>query len=205
MSRDNVRVSPRPEGYPPNEGMKRSIMSLANEVHQFLERPEGYPSPSGEAMEVSTCTENHAYLGAYNDMSLLESGLLKTNIGDMDENCFTFQDKLGKPIDPRLLSVLEYFRELFVRREEVFKKIFPAGLQEEIVELLKKFGTIVSKVKSEKMKVRTLQRSLSIDSPRTPFRKGGELPLKLEYFKVKTVVLDGCGQGQQGSQGSQSK
>ncbi|XP_023921886.2 uncharacterized protein LOC112033332 [Quercus suber] len=200
----DVHESPRPEGYPPNEGMKRSIMSLANRVHQFLERPEGYPSPSDEAMEVSTRTVNHAFLGTYNDMSLLESGLLQKNIGDMDENYCTFQDKLGKPIDPRFLSVLQYFKELFVRREEVFKKIFPAGLQEEIVELLKKFGTIVSKVKSEKMKFRSLQRSLSIDSPRTPSRKGGEVPLKLEYFKVKTVVLDGSGQGQ-GNHGSQSK
>ncbi|GMY23181.1 POPTR_1452s00200g [Fagus crenata] len=206
MSKSNaVHEVVRPGGYPPDEGMERMLMSLANNiVHDELVRPEGYPSDEG--MEVSTTTSpssthDWAFLGTYNDMSLLESGLLQTNIGNMDDNYYTFQDKLGKPIDPRLLSVMEYFRELFVRREEVFKKLFPAGLQDEILELLKKFGNVESQVKSDQMKVRTMQRSLSIDSPRTPFKKGEEVPLKLEYFKVRTVFADGGGQGQQGNQG----
>jgi hypothetical protein len=172
---------------------------MANGDQEMMMKPEGYPSD--EEMEVSpssastsASTWNHPFFGTHNDMSLLESGLLQRNMDDMGENYYKFQAENGKPVDPKLLSLLVYFRELFVVSEEVFNKIFPG---------LHKFGAAISQVKSDRMKVRTMQRSLSIGSPRTPYRDGVESPStsRLEYFKVRTVRINGGG-GQQGGQGS---
>ncbi|KAB1225337.1 hypothetical protein CJ030_MR1G015657 [Morella rubra] len=155
-------------------------------------RPEGYPSPG--PIEASTSTsassnaQNWAFLGQSNDISLLESGLLHRNLYDMAENCSGFEATPGKPVDLRLLSLLEYFRELFVQRREVFMKICPAGLHDEIAKLFEKFDAAKLRVKSDRMKV--LQRSLSIGSPRPMSQGGDQEPLTLEYFKVRTVHTD---------------
>lgn len=179
---------------------------MANGDHEMMMKPEGYPSD--EEMEDSPSTisastwKNGAFFGTHNDMSLLESGLFQRNMDDMGENYYKFQAEHGKPVDPKLLSLLVYFRELFVVSEEVFKKIFP-GLHGEILELLEKFGTAISQVESDRVKVRTMQRSLSIDSPRGLYKHGDQdspSSSRLEYFKVRTVRLQGGG-GQQGGQG----
>ncbi|KAE8038757.1 hypothetical protein FH972_011234 [Carpinus fangiana] len=171
-------------------------------------KPEGYPSSDDEEVEVSTSTYtsesiwNRPFFSTHNDMSLLESGLLQGNMNDMGDNYYRFQAEHGEPVDPRLLSLLVYFRELFVESEQVFKKIFP-GLHDEISELLQKFGSAISQVKSDQMRVRTMQRSLSIGSPRTLCRDGdldSPSTSRLEYFKVRTVRINGG--GQQGGQGS---
>ena len=77
--------------------------------------------------------------------------------------------------------------------------------------LLKKVNQAVPvpNVNSHQMKNRSIQRSLSIDSPRTPpNKKGDELLLKHERLKVRTINFYGSveqrDQGTQGSQGSNS-
>ncbi|XP_059439028.1 uncharacterized protein LOC132171667 [Corylus avellana] len=178
-----------------------------HETMTKMMKPEGYPSSDDEEMEVYTSTTsesiwNSPFFSTHNDMSLLESGLLQGNMNDMGDNYYRFQAEHGEPVDPRLLSLLVYFRELFVESEQVFKKIFP-GLHDEISELLQKFGSAISQVKSDRTRVRTMQRSLSIGSPRTLCRDGDlESPSasRLEYFKVRTVRINGI--GQQGDQGS---
>ncbi|KAF5470079.1 hypothetical protein F2P56_010623 [Juglans regia] len=168
-----------------------------------MQMPEGYPADH-DGMETDSTitsesrTRNWHFFGTSNDVSLLESGLLQRNMDDMSDNYHVFQEKLGKQaIDPKLVSVMEYFRELYVHSQEVFVKIFPGRLHEhEMVKLLEKYETVVFPVllkSTDAMKVRTLQRSLSIGSPR-PLVKGGdqESPLKLEYFKVRTVYTNGA-------------
>ncbi|KAJ0045270.1 hypothetical protein Pint_05873 [Pistacia integerrima] len=105
-----------------------------------------------------------------------------------------------KSFDPRLLVLLEYFRELYERKGDLFRKIFP-GIHDEFVEFSKKIGELSSHMKShDQMRgVRTMQRSLSVGSPRTRAIEGDESPLRLERFKIRTVILDGISQG--GGQG----
>ncbi|KAE8038758.1 hypothetical protein FH972_011235 [Carpinus fangiana] len=125
-------------------------------------KPEGHPSSDDEEMET---WEKYNY--------------------------FRLHGEHGEPVDPRLLSLLVYFRELFAVAEEVFKKIFQR-LHDEISELLQKFGSAISRVKSDRMRVRTTQRSLSIGSPRTLCRDGdldSPSTSRLEYFKVRLCAL----------------
>ncbi|KAJ0047154.1 hypothetical protein Pint_05868 [Pistacia integerrima] len=102
----------------------------------------------------------------------------------------------GKSFDPRLLVLLEYFRELHERKGELFRKIFP-GIHNEFVEFFKKIDELLSQVKchNQMRGVRTMQRSLSVGSPRTRAIDGDKSPLRLDRFKIRTVVLDGGGQG----------
>ncbi|KAJ0100836.1 hypothetical protein Patl1_05937 [Pistacia atlantica] len=136
---------------------------------------------------------NFQFLGIHDDFSLLEN----PKVGS------------GKSIDPRLVVLLEYFRKLYVRKGDLFKKTFP-GIHDEFVDFIKRIGTALSPVmKSDgKMRgVRTLQRSLSIGSPRSRAIDVDESPLRLDRFKIRTVVLDGGGQGssQDGGQPSDTK
>ncbi|KAJ6892575.1 hypothetical protein NC651_025699 [Populus alba x Populus x berolinensis] len=99
--------------------------------------------------------------------------------------------------------LLEFFRELFIRRREVFKKLFPE-LHDEFLGVFKKMGNInLSIEKPGQVKTRALQRSLSVGSPRIPSRNGGESPLRLERFKVRTVIPGGGGQGDTDKGGGQ--
>lgn len=171
-----------------------------------MEKPEGYP----QVDDVSTCIEapstSTSFLGTKNDMSLLESGLLRRNFSDIGENYYRFQSKAGKSVDPRLLALVEFFRELYFRRLELFKKIFPGGHDDKFLEVPKKLGLIFAKVKPDQTKaVRTMQRSLSIGSPRD--FKGSESEMRLERFKVRTIDVDDGGgvQGGQGGQGNEIK
>ncbi|OMP11301.1 hypothetical protein CCACVL1_00579 [Corchorus capsularis] len=112
-------------------------------------------------------------------------------------------NRLGKSSasDPRLLFLFEFFREFYVRRQELLKKIFPR-LQNEFIDIFRRVGRVLGEGKSnnDTTAVRTLQRSLSLGSPRTPSNKGGESPLRLERFKIRTVKL-GDDDVQQGGQG----
>lgn len=167
----------------------------------------GYPSEEGMNNIASSSSRNSPFSGTVDDMQLLESGLYRKQYGDnMGDDYYRLQAEAGK-VDQRLLPLLEFFRELFVRRRELFKKIFP-GIYDEFVELSKKVDGVVAQVQEDR-RYPTMQRSLSVGSPRTPSVKRGEPPLRLERFKVRTVILagsgigkDGQGSGQQGSGGS---
>ena len=104
-----------------------------------------------------------------------------------DSNYYEFQPKSEKPVDPRLLSLLKFFRELYVRRRELCKKSFPRH-HDEFVELSKKCGGVVPQVQVPHLQVNrmrstpTLQRSLSVGSLRTPSNRGGESDLRLDRF-----------------------
>lgn len=144
-----------------------------------MEATETGPSNTGGA----------PFLGTKNDMSLLESGLLRRNYSDVGDNYYRFESKVGKSIDPKLLALVEFFRELYFRRHELFNKIFPEHHQDNFLdEMPKKVGLVLSRVKSNQTRVRTMQRSLSIGSPRE--FKRDESEMRLERFKVRTIDLD---------------
>ncbi|XP_030526538.1 inhibitor of growth protein 1 homolog [Rhodamnia argentea] len=148
----------------------------------------------------------------FDDFSLLESGLRRrnrvSNMGGGNDN-FKYRAKAGKSVDPQLLAVLEFFRELYARRRDLFKELFPK-LHDEFAEFSKRLEDLLFREEKERLADR-LRRSLSVGSPRTTSREigGGDLPLKLERFKVRTVDLDdddaptagGGGGGQGGGQG----
>ena len=77
--------------------------------------------------------------------------------------------------------------------------------------LIKKLNQGAPQVNPHQMKVRSIQRSLSIGSPRTPpIKKGDELKLKLERFKMRTININGSVDqhdqaGNHGGQGANTK
>lgn len=148
-----------------------------------MERPEGYPVV--DATEIDQPSNSGAsFLSTKNDMSQLESGLLRRNYSDVGEkNYYRFQSKVGKLVDPRLLALVEFFRELYFRRLELFKKIFPGRPDKFLEEIPKKLNFV-----SQTTKTRTMQRSLSVGSPRE--FKPNESEMRLERFKVRTIDVD---------------
>ncbi|KAL3520845.1 hypothetical protein ACH5RR_018994 [Cinchona calisaya] len=100
--------------------------------------------------------------------------------------------KSGKRVDQRLLMLLEsFFQEIYVKREDFFKKIFP-GMYEEFVDVFNNIGAMLWK-NNDETKCRTMQRSLSFGSPRPP----------LEWFRVRTpnvIIGDSNSQGGQNGQ-----
>ena len=151
--------------------------------HDEVQLPDGYLSD--DAMIVlttapATSTGNSTFSGGEkNDMSQLGKDVLPMRkIQDSAENYYMFDWKVGKSVHRKLL-----------------KKVNQA--------------VPVPNVISHQMKNRSIQRSLSFDSPRTPpNKKGDELLLKHERFKVRTINFYGSfeqrDQGTQGSQGSNS-
>ena len=117
-----------------------------------------------------------------------------------DSNYYEFQPKPEKPVDPRLLSLLKFFRELYVQRRELCKKSFPRH-HDEFVELSKKCGGVVPQVQVPHLQVNrmrstpTLQRSLSVGSLRTPSNRGGESDLRLDRFRIHILNVGGSGGG----------
>ncbi|KAL6989399.1 hypothetical protein U1Q18_015147 [Sarracenia purpurea var. burkii] len=92
--------------------------------------------------------------------------------------------KSGKAVDPRLLTLLKLFRELFVDRHDFFRKIFPGIHQEYFAELFKKIDVALTRSESDeaRKKIRTVQRSRSLDF-------GQDSNLSLERFKVRTPIV----------------
>ncbi|KAF8008992.1 hypothetical protein BT93_J0088 [Corymbia citriodora subsp. variegata] len=150
---------------------------------------------------------------AHDDFSLLESGLhgrkRVNNTADGNHN-FKYRPKPGKSVNPQLLAVLEFFRELYVRRRDLFKELFPK-LHDKFPEFSERLEDFLFR-EEKKRPGDGLRRSLSVGSPRTTSREigSGDLPLKLERFKVRTVDLDdddlpappaGGGSSQGGGQG----
>lgn len=112
----------------------------------------------------------------------------------------------GKSLaDSRLLMLLEFFRQLYIRRSEVFKKIFEES-HDEFVEMFKEVGAKLSRHGRSRRNetTATLKRSLSVGSQRIRSIDGDDqFPLRLERFKVRTVVPGGggAGSGAQGDKG----
>lgn len=107
--------------------------------------------------------------------------------------------------DSRLLMLLEIFRQLYIRRSEVFKKIFEES-HDEFVEMFKEVGAKLSRHGRSRRNetTATLKRSLSVGSQRIRSIDGDDqFPLRLERFKVRTVVPGGggAGSGAQGDKG----
>nr|GMD54476.1 Nuclear valosin-containing protein [Ipomoea batatas] len=90
------------------------------------------------------------------------------------DGAYIIRWKSGNRVDPRLLTLLESFRDVFDKREDFFKKIFP-GIYEEFKDVFGKFAMI--KGQKREMKARALERSSSLGSARG---------LRLERFRVKT-------------------
>uniref|UniRef100_A0A6N2M135 Uncharacterized protein n=1 Tax=Salix viminalis TaxID=40686 RepID=A0A6N2M135_SALVM len=174
-----------------SEGTSRDASPMCREedIYQY-----GYPRcDTGNSMASSS--DDSPFFGTFDTMSLLESGLYQQKYDDMSDHYRRKQDKKWDSIDSRLLVLLEFFRELIIRRREVFKKLFPE-LHDEFLGLFKKMGNVnLSIGKPGQVKARALQRSLSVGSPRTPSRNGGGSSLRLERFKIRTVIPDGGGQG----------
>lgn len=166
--------------------------------------PLGYPTAE-EMTNMASSSTSSPFWGTFDDMSLLQSGLYRRrSYNDLGEDHYRFQVLVGRSIDPRLLALLEFFRELYFRKRELFKKVFP-GLPGELVELSRKIGGVVDQVTDASTRGPTLQRSLSIGSPRAPSNVIVESPASFELFKVRVrhdVVLD-VGVQQGGDQGGQ--
>ncbi|XP_062087114.1 uncharacterized protein LOC133793885 [Humulus lupulus] len=183
-----------------------------------MEKPEGYPEPEVVDQEEDDRTSSVDWFrpGAKDDMSLLESGILgkyyQTQItGDHHEDYYyNFESRFGILSDPRLLAVVEFFRELYFRRRELFTKTFPQLHDDDhhhhIFEVLKNSGTKLWRVKSgDDIQTRavSLQRSSSLGSPRSrpAGTRGIESPLRNEWIKVKTLNTGG-GETKSGGGGS---
>ncbi|KAF9676580.1 hypothetical protein SADUNF_Sadunf08G0017000 [Salix dunnii] len=165
-----------------------TIMSEGNHRDASSVCPEVDIYQCDTADSVASSSSDSPFLGTCDDLSLLESGLYQQKFGYFSDKCYRNQDKALESIDSR---------ELFIRRSEVFKKLFPE-LHDEFAGMFKKIGTLnlyIEKPSQVKTRALCLQRSFSVDSPRTPSRKGLESPLTLERFKVRTVVPGGGGQG----------
>ena len=174
-----------------SEGTSRDASPMCREedIYQY-----GYPRcDTGNSMASSS--NDSLFFRTPDTMSLLENNPYQQKYGDLSDYYHRKQDKERDSIDSRLLMLLEFFRELFIRRREVFKKLFPK-LNDEFLGQFKKMGNInLSIEKPGQVKARSLQRSLSVGSPRTPSRNGGESSSRLERFKIRTVIPDGGGQG----------
>lgn len=161
-----------------------------------------YKNPTDEQMAIPSNTSPISGLDI--DASQLKRNMLHKNDGDVCDNCYAIHKKAaGKAVDLRLLTLLEFSRQLYVRKQEVFKKSFPE-LHGEFDELFKKHGAKLSQVKSSRMKIHTVQRSSSVGSS----REISQNDLKLERFKIKTIDLGGDvkqGQGDNGNGGQDDK
>lgn len=110
----------------------------------------------------------------------------------MENKSYMIRWKSGQIVDPRLLQLLESFKEIYVKRNEFFKKIFPENIYEDFVQVFKKFGdqTLWKNNKKKKVtKMATMQRSLSFGNTNISreFSEDDELSeLRIERFKVST-------------------
>ncbi|KAI4373077.1 hypothetical protein MLD38_011240 [Melastoma candidum] len=135
----------------------------------------------------------------FDDMSQLRSGLLhrkRRNYATAAPPGYSYYDyyphgtKPGKPIEPRMLPLLESFQELYFRRRDLFQRLFPK-LHDEFAKLSEELAAEARSMESLAKLPRGLRRSQSVGSPRVVSRDiGGEQPPRLERFKVRAFDLD---------------
>ena len=155
---------------------------MAN-LHEVDQLPEGYLSDDANSSQMivltttpATSTENSTLLGAKNnDMHSLGQGELLQR---------KMNDNLGD----------NYYK---FEGNKVGKSVHRR--------LLNKTNQGAPQVNPHQMKVRSIQRSLSIGSP---IKKGDEL--KLERFKMRTLIIDGSVEqhdqaGNHGGQGANTR
>ncbi|XP_047257463.1 uncharacterized protein LOC124889557 [Capsicum annuum] len=113
--------------------------------------------------------------------------------------------KSGKKVDSRLIMLLDFLRDLYMKRGEFFKKIYPFH-HEDFVPIFDKIGVVFSTNRNQekKLEINSFKRSPS-DSSLSKSRgiDIDQSQLKLEKFKVKIPeVLSGSGgSGSSGGQG----
>lgn len=159
----------------------------------------GYPRPQNEcASPVAYNMVSNAGSFSYSRFGNGDNSAQQTGwdhcggFDDGDTRPYMIRWKSGKKIDQRLLMLLEsFFQEIYVKREDFFKKIFPEK-HEEFTDVFNKIGAMLRKNK-DKTKHRTMQRSLSVGSPR-----------RLQRFKVKTPNIIVGGSESSGEQGGQT-
>ncbi|RID69905.1 hypothetical protein BRARA_C01971 [Brassica rapa] len=169
---------------------------------------------STEDEEDSNC-KNSVFFGLFDDpeSTRLRSGSMKrqySDIGDLYHKLFKEQhdDDGGLRMNMRVLTVIEYMRELYVEQLQLLKKMFPGGAKDKFLGFFNKIGDAMSQFKQESRlsptKSMTMQRSLSAGSPRFTSRciNLGPPDLRDEWFKVKTVDAGGGGAGGGGKSGS---
>uniref|UniRef100_M1CLV2 Uncharacterized protein n=1 Tax=Solanum tuberosum TaxID=4113 RepID=M1CLV2_SOLTU len=130
------------------------------------------------------------------------------NVENIQENPMMIRWKSGKKVDPRLIMLLDFFRDIYMKRGEFFKKIFPFH-HEDFIPIFEKIGVVFSNNKDQekKFKINSFNRSPSDNSLNKS--RGIDIDssqLKLEKFKVKTpeVISGGGGDGDSGGQGQGS-
>lgn len=134
------------------------------------------------------------------------------NVENIQENPMMIRWKSGKEVDPRLIILLDFFRDVYMKRGEFFKKIFPFH-HEDFIPIFEKIGVVFSNHKDQekKFKKNSFKRSPSDNSLNKS--RGIDIDpsrLKLEKFKVKTPEVisggdGGGGQGQGSTKASSSK
>ncbi|KZV55294.1 hypothetical protein F511_06771 [Dorcoceras hygrometricum] len=100
----------------------------------------------------------------------------------------------GEKVDLRLLVLLESLEEIYVKRQELFKKIFPGDHHQ----LFQKIGD--AKTTKNKQKKKSMRRSQSIGPGYAVKGRGLDIngidEFKVERFKVRTpIVMEEDGQG----------
>lgn len=197
-----------PIGYPLSDG---SIV-IANEDHGQSTLVNPYPSvgydPLNDAIE-PTVNENYgeSIIPPYPPLgyppvdrtivsmhdaasSSGDSSFPNKFFGEEKGNCHfeIVQPKLRKPADPRLLAVVEFFREFYNEKVELFRESFPA-IYEELADVFKRLGEMFPQGKAKRIKVRTMKRSLSVGTIRSA-KQGEESTITVERFKVRTLDVD---------------
>lgn len=148
---------------------------------------------------------NTSYILSYPSTINLVKIIIKEEEKSQERRYMMIRWKSGQIVDPRLLELLESFKEIYVKRNEFFKKIFPGNIYEDFVQVFKKFS---DKAIWENKKVTTMQRSLSFGST-TPreFTGDDQSELRLERFKVSTppvMVIGPNGEGGQTDKGDKN-
>ncbi|CAH8362905.1 unnamed protein product [Eruca vesicaria subsp. sativa] len=169
-----------------------------------------------ESKEDNNC-KNSLLFGLFDDSesTRLRSGSMKrqySDIGDLYHKLFKEHhddlDDEGSRMDMRVLTVVEYMRELYVEQLQLLKKMFPGGAKDKFLGFFNKIGDAVSQFKQDSRppptKSMTMQRSLSAGSPRVTLRglNLGPADLRDERFKVTTIDPGGGGAGGGGKGGS---
>ncbi|GAA0158662.1 hypothetical protein LIER_38705 [Lithospermum erythrorhizon] len=109
--------------------------------------------------------------------------------------------KSGKRVDPRLLTTLESFKEIYDEKRDLFNKIFP-GMYNEFVDVFNKLGEMTRRNKEARTmeRSRTLERSSSFGSPRPSLGMEMNDEFFDEKFKVRppTIIIGGLDGGKGG-------